>query len=300
MSARALRLRQDHGAAPDRRLHGADRGRDRARRPRRVSPGAHAAARAAQRVDGVPELRAVAAHDGGRERRLRPRAAQARPRDNRREGRGDPRHHAARPAGRALSGRAVGRPAAARLARPRAGRGARNSAARRAAVEPRRQPARGDALRGAPPARRLSLHDDLRHPRPERGDDDRRPHRRDERRAHRAAGHAAGGLRCAALGVRRALPGRQQHPARQGAGREPGGVCRHGRRLQRRAAGARRGRRRVHPPARHRHLGRRSPQPERGSAVEGTVVRNVFLGATRDYIVEARDGTQLRITAPPE
>jgi iron(III) transport system ATP-binding protein len=36
------------------------------------------------------------------------------------------------------------------------------------------------------------------------------------------------------------------------------------------------------------------------SAVEGTVVRNVFLGATRDYIVEAKDGTQLRVTAAPE
>ena len=32
--------------------------------------------------------------------------------------------------------------------------------------------------------------------------------------------------------------------------------------------------------------------------VPGTVVRNVFLGSTRDYIVEAKDGTQLRITAP--
>jgi len=30
------------------------------------------------------------------------------------------------------------------------------------------------------------------------------------------------------------------------------------------------------------------------------VVRNVFLGATRDYVVEAKDGTQLRITAAPE
>jgi iron(III) transport system ATP-binding protein len=33
--------------------------------------------------------------------------------------------------------------------------------------------------------------------------------------------------------------------------------------------------------------------------VPGTVVRNVFLGAARDYIVEAKDGTQLRITAAP-
>jgi len=37
-----------------------------------------------------------------------------------------------------------------------------------------------------------------------------------------------------------------------------------------------------------------------GNAVQGTVVRNVFLGSSRDYIVEAPDGTQLRITAPPQ
>jgi iron(III) transport system ATP-binding protein len=37
-----------------------------------------------------------------------------------------------------------------------------------------------------------------------------------------------------------------------------------------------------------------------GNAVQGTVVRNVFLGNSRDYIVEAADGTQLRITAAPE
>jgi iron(III) transport system ATP-binding protein len=42
------------------------------------------------------------------------------------------------------------------------------------------------------------------------------------------------------------------------------------------------------------------PDPSSGSAVEGAVVRNVFLGASRDYIVEAKDGTQLRVTAPPE
>jgi len=34
--------------------------------------------------------------------------------------------------------------------------------------------------------------------------------------------------------------------------------------------------------------------------LQGTVLRNVFLGATRDYIVEVGDGTPLRITATPE
>jgi iron(III) transport system ATP-binding protein len=40
-------------------------------------------------------------------------------------------------------------------------------------------------------------------------------------------------------------------------------------------------------------------KPPHGNAVQGIVARNVFLGATRDYIVEIKDGTQLRITAAP-
>jgi iron(III) transport system ATP-binding protein len=44
----------------------------------------------------------------------------------------------------------------------------------------------------------------------------------------------------------------------------------------------------------------RSQPPAGTNAVQGTVVRNVFLGSTRDYIVEARGGVQLRITAAPE
>ncbi len=40
-------------------------------------------------------------------------------------------------------------------------------------------------------------------------------------------------------------------------------------------------------------------KPANGNAVEGMVARNIFLGATRDYIVEVKDGTQLRITAAP-
>jgi iron(III) transport system ATP-binding protein len=41
-------------------------------------------------------------------------------------------------------------------------------------------------------------------------------------------------------------------------------------------------------------------QPGSDNAVPGTVVRNVFLGSTRDYMVEAKDGTQLRVTAAPD
>ena len=87
LPARAVRLRQDHDLAADRGLRRADGGRDRGRRPRGVVDGAHAAARAAQHVDDLPELRAVAAHDGDRERRLRAHAAQARQGADRPEGR---------------------------------------------------------------------------------------------------------------------------------------------------------------------------------------------------------------------
>jgi iron(III) transport system ATP-binding protein len=43
-----------------------------------------------------------------------------------------------------------------------------------------------------------------------------------------------------------------------------------------------------------------SQSPGDVNALPGTVVRNVFLGSARDYIVAAKDGTQLRVTAPPE
>jgi iron(III) transport system ATP-binding protein len=41
-------------------------------------------------------------------------------------------------------------------------------------------------------------------------------------------------------------------------------------------------------------------EPEAGNTVPATVVRNVFLGATRDYVVEVAGGAQLRVTASPE
>jgi iron(III) transport system ATP-binding protein len=42
------------------------------------------------------------------------------------------------------------------------------------------------------------------------------------------------------------------------------------------------------------------PPQAAGNVVEATVVRNVFLGSARDYVVAVIDGTQLRISAPPE
>ena len=97
-----------------------------------------------------------------------------------RGGGADPRPRALpRPQARA----AVRRSAPARGARPRDRARARGVPHGRAAVEPRRQAARPDARgdRAHPHAPRG--HDDLRHARPGRGDDDGRPHRGHQRRA---------------------------------------------------------------------------------------------------------------------
>src|SRR5207249_901838 len=103
------------------------------------------------------------------------------------------------------SGRTLWRAAAARRARPRADRRTRNAAARRAALEPRREFARGDAFRDPPPARRIPLHYRLCDARSVRGDDDRGPDCRDEFGENRATWLTGRDLRPAALGVRGAL-----------------------------------------------------------------------------------------------
>ena len=80
-AARAIRLRQDHAAQADRRLRLSDRGRDPAlRRGHRAAAAVQAAGQ-----HRLPELRAVSAHDGRREYRLRAGdARQAEGRDRRR------------------------------------------------------------------------------------------------------------------------------------------------------------------------------------------------------------------------
>ena len=102
--ARAVRLRQDDHAADDRRLRGARRGLGRACRKRRQRP-APIRPRGQHRVPG---LRAVPAHDRGRERRVRdagPQGARRAERaSRRRRGAGDgPARRATRRASRASS-----------------------------------------------------------------------------------------------------------------------------------------------------------------------------------------------------
>ncbi len=81
---------------------------------------------------------------------------------------------------------ALRRPAAARRHGPRHRPQPQGLPLRRAAVEPRRQAPRADAHRDQEGAPEGHHDDDLRHPRPGRGDDPRRPRRGDECRADRA------------------------------------------------------------------------------------------------------------------
>ena len=77
--------------------------------------------------------------------------------------------------------------------------------ARRAAVQPRRGAAHLHARRTRGAARAAGDDDDLRHPRPDRGDDAGRPHRRAAGWTHRAGRHAAGTLQPPGQPLRRRL-----------------------------------------------------------------------------------------------
>ena len=166
-------------------------GPDPDRRPRRQQRRADVA----RRRDGVPVVRALPAHDRLRQPRLRPAQQAQRPegRDRAARPRGgeDPRP---RPAAEAQAQAALRRPAPARRARPRDRARAGGLPDGRAAFEPRRRAAGRDARRDpeAPPARRDD--DDLRDPRPGRGDDHGRPDRGHEQGRPPAGGNARGAL----------------------------------------------------------------------------------------------------------
>ena len=162
----------------------------------------------------------------------------------------------------------LGRPGAAR--RPRAGahQPAGRPPPRRAAGRPRPQAAQADAGRAQahPAGGRDHVH--LRDPRPGGGDDDVRPHRRDEQGPVRAAGRPGDAVRAPDDAVRRGLPRRQQ-PARRRAARAPPtgtGIIQLARRHDR--AGAR-------PPAVYgRDDGRRRRPARRRSASTRTASRH--------------------------
>ncbi len=111
-AARAVRVREDDDPAHDRRLRGADVRPHLPRRPRRRG----AAAVQAGRQHRLPELRALPAHDGRRERRVRARAEEAR--QDRDHARASPRSSSSStsPGGRAAS-RASSRAASSNASR---------------------------------------------------------------------------------------------------------------------------------------------------------------------------------------
>ena len=108
-------------------------------------------------------------------------------------------------------GRAFGRTAPARRDRPRARAQAGGLPVRRAAVQSRRQAPRADAPRTRQAPCRSRHDDDLRHPRPDRGDDARRQDRRSRQGTHLAGRLAARALQRAGQQVRRRLHRLAEH-----------------------------------------------------------------------------------------
>ncbi|CAG9188319.1 putative Uncharacterized 50.6 kDa protein in the 5'region of gyrA and gyrB [Burkholderia vietnamiensis] len=281
MPARRVGQRQDHAAARGGRPRTAVRRAHPARRPRvlRRRTAHRPARRTALARPRVPVVRAVAAPHRRRQRRLRAHAA---PRGGCRTE--APRAGRARPArprssGRTLPASTVGRPAAARRDRARARLQPAGDPARRAAVEPRREAARGSAGVAARTDRVARAVGAVRDARPDRGDGDVRPHPAAAQRPHRAGRHAGRAVRRTALAVHGRIHGQQQ----------PDRCARRGRRRRERDAGRRRlaaaGARARHVRARPARAGR---DPARTRAGRRRPRREPAAGRSRHVDVSRR------------
>ncbi len=144
--------------------------------------------------DGLPELRALPAHDRAREHGLRAAPPRRRQGGDQQEGRGLCPDPGPRAPPRPQAVPALGRSAPARGDGPRDRARPGGVPDGRAALEPRRQAARPDAHRGGAAAAAARHHDDLRDPRPDRGHDPRRSRGRDALRRAPAGRLADGAL----------------------------------------------------------------------------------------------------------
>ena len=217
---RSLRLRQDHHPAHGGGPRGDHRRRDLHRRAR----GQRSAPQGPRHRDGVPELRALPAHERVRQHGVRPEDAevpQARDPEAGAGRGGDPRHPGA---AQAEAASALGRPAPAGGGGPRHRAPSAGVPLRRAAVQPRRQAPRPDAGGAQAAARAARDHRHLRHPRPGGGHDPGQPGGGDEGRVGAAGGRAHGDLQPAAEQVRgrlHRLSGDELHPGHhRGGGRQ--------------------------------------------------------------------------------
>ncbi len=196
--ARAQRRRQVDPAAHHRRPREGRHGLGRHRGRRRHPPARRRSATSASSSSTTP----LQAHDGGQERRLRPRDPQAPQGRDRAPGRRAARARAPRAVRRPAALAALRRPAPAHGAGPGPRGRADGAAARRAVRRPRRQGPQGAARLAAPPARRGARDDRLRHPRPGGGPRGRRRDRGDQRGPRRADRHARPALRRAGQRLR--------------------------------------------------------------------------------------------------
>ena len=204
LAARAVRVRQDHHAADDRRVRAPERRPDPARRRRH---GADPAAQA-QREYRVPELRALPAPHGRGERRVRSEVQGRLEAGSARTGRPLARAGRAHRLRAAPPDAALRRPAAARRAGPGADPEPRGAPARRTLGRARREAPQATADRAEGSAGRGRHHVRLRDARPGRGPHDVGPHRGDEPGPRGADRPAEGDLRGAGDRLRRRLPGR--------------------------------------------------------------------------------------------
>ena len=184
---RPLRMRQVHDPADARRSGGSHRRRGLIDE-RQVTD---LAPEAPRHRDGVPELRAVSAHDASSRTSGSGSSSATRRRTNARAACTTPPNPRPRRAAATQPGRALRRAAAACRDRARDGPRAEGVPDGRAAVEPGRQAPRADAG-GAPAAARTPANDHgLRHPRSGGGDDARQPGRGAARRGAPAGRHPA-------------------------------------------------------------------------------------------------------------